>query len=65
MTVWAFEWSEIIAKAKDEMILVREHLKRKSEELSVSKYLSENFPDILESLNRKLAPEDDAAQKTS
>jgi len=65
MTVWAFEWSEIIAKAKDEMILVRDHLKRKSEELSVSKYLSENFPDILDSLNQKLAPEKEPTPKAS
>ena len=60
MTVWAFEWSEIIARAKEEMILVRDHLKRKSQELTVSKYLSENFPDILESLNKKLTPAIDA-----
>ncbi len=57
MTVWAFEWSEIITAAKDEMVLVREHLRRKSEELSVSDYLTENFPDVLATLTRKLAPE--------
>jgi hypothetical protein len=55
MTVWAFQWSEIITTGKDEMVLVREHLKRKSEELSVSQYLSENFPDVLAALTQKLA----------
>ena len=54
MTVWTFAWSEIIMKAKDEMVLVRDHLKRKSEELGVSTYLRENFPDILASLDAKL-----------
>ncbi|MDQ2977531.1 MAG: ATP-binding protein [Acidobacteriota bacterium] len=47
MTVWAFQWSEIIARAREEMHLVRQHLQRKSEELSVSEYLRKNFPDIL------------------
>lgn len=56
MTVWVFEWSEIIAKAREEMVLVRDHLKRKSQELTVSQYLTENFPDILDSLNKKLSP---------
>jgi hypothetical protein len=54
MTVWAFEWSEIISRAKEELQLVRNHLKLKSEELSVSQYLQENFPEILEDLNKKL-----------
>ncbi|MEQ1858429.1 MAG: ATP-binding protein [Chthoniobacteraceae bacterium] len=61
MTVWAFEWSEIIAKAKEEMMLVKDHLKRKSEELTVSQYLSENFPDILESLTKKFSSGADPA----
>lgn len=47
MTVWAFEWSELITRAKEEMHLVREHLQRKSQELSISEYLRENFPDVL------------------
>jgi hypothetical protein len=47
MRVWAFEWSELISNAREEMQLVREHLQRTSEELSVSDYLRENFPDIL------------------
>lgn len=54
MTVWAFEWSEIITKAREEMQLVREHLKKKSEELTVSDYLRENFPEILEGLSDRL-----------
>jgi Histidine kinase-, DNA gyrase B-, and HSP90-like ATPase len=62
MNVWAFEWSEIITRARDEMLLVREHLKRKSEELSVSKYLADNFPDVLTALNQKLANESSSAQ---
>jgi hypothetical protein len=55
MTLWALEWSELISKAKEEMHLVRDHLKRKSEELGVSDYLRERFPEILEDLNTKLA----------
>jgi hypothetical protein len=51
MTVWAFEWSEIISNAKNEMQLVREHLQRKSSELTVSDYLQKNFPEILGSWN--------------
>ena len=47
MRVWAFEWSELISVAREEMQLVREHLQRTSEELSVSNYLRENFPEIL------------------
>jgi hypothetical protein len=50
MTVWAFGWSEIITRARDEMHLVRDHLQRKSQELTVSGYLRENFPEILDSL---------------
>jgi hypothetical protein len=47
MTVWAFEWSEIISNARNEMQLVREHLQRKSSELTISDYLQKNFPEIL------------------
>jgi hypothetical protein len=54
MTVWAFSWSEIITKAKEEMQLVREHLRKKSEELTVSDYLRQNFPEVLDSLADKL-----------
>lgn len=50
MTVWTFKWSEIIARSKEEMQLVRDNLKIKSEQLSISNYLKENFPDILSSL---------------
>jgi hypothetical protein len=46
MTVWAFEWNEIIAQAREELQLVREHLKTKSSELSVSDYLREEYPQI-------------------
>jgi hypothetical protein len=51
MTVWALEWSEIINNAREEMQLVRDQLKKKSEELSVSDYLKENFPEILQNLS--------------
>ncbi|MBN2180372.1 MAG: ATP-binding protein [Sedimentisphaerales bacterium] len=51
MTVWAFNWSEIITNAKEEMTLVSQHLEKKSQELSVSDYLKENYPEIFESLN--------------
>jgi len=54
MSVWAFEWSEIITRAREEMQLVRDHLKRKSEELTVSDYLRQNFPEILETLSTQL-----------
>lgn len=50
MTVWAFEWSEIITRAKEEMQLVRNHLKLKTDELSISDYLRKNFPEILGSM---------------
>jgi hypothetical protein len=51
MTVWAVQWSEIIENAKQELRLVREHLHLKSEELSVSDYLKDNFPNILDELS--------------
>jgi len=47
MTVWAYSWSEIIARAREEMSLVSQHLEKKSEELSVSEYLKANYPEIL------------------
>jgi hypothetical protein len=50
MTIWAFEWSEIISKAREEMQLVKDHLQKKSTELTVSEFLRDSFPDILESL---------------
>ena len=50
MTLWALEWSEVISNARSEMQLVRDHLKRKSEELTISDYLRETFPDVLDSL---------------
>lgn len=53
MTVWAFEWSELITRAREELQLVRDHLQRKSKELSVSGYLRENFPEILAELEEK------------
>jgi hypothetical protein len=56
MDVWAFEWSEIISRARDEMQLVRDHLRQKSKELSVSDYLRDNFPEILEALNAQAQP---------
>lgn len=56
MTLWALEWSELIANAKTEMQLVRDHLKRKSEELTISDYLRETFPDVLDSLKDPESP---------
>lgn len=50
MTIWAFEWSELITAARDEMKLVRDHLQKTTEGLSVSEYIRKNFPDILGSL---------------
>lgn len=53
MNVWAFEWSEIITKAKEEMSLVRDHLETKTKELSVSEYLRKDFPDILNDIEER------------
>ncbi len=55
MTLWAFEWNEVIGRAREEMHLVRDHLKQKSTELTVSDYLRESFPEILESLKMDTA----------
>lgn len=46
--VWVFRWSEIIQKAREEMTLVSEHLKLKTEELSVSEDLKREFPFLKE-----------------
>jgi hypothetical protein len=46
LKVWVFQWSEIITAAREEMHLVRDHLRRRSEELSVSEYLKKEFPEI-------------------
>lgn len=56
MTLWALEWSELITNARSEMQLVRDHLKRKSEELTISDYLRETFPDVLDSLKEPDSP---------
>jgi hypothetical protein len=47
MTLWAFTWAEIIQRARDEMQLVRDHLRIKSQHLTINQYLQDNFPDIL------------------
>ncbi len=57
MAVWAFAWSEVITRSREEMNLVREHLQRKSQELTVSDYLRENFPEILDDINSMRATE--------
>ena len=54
VTVWAFEWNEIIARAKEEMQLVLNHLRRKSNEPKVSDYLRENYPEIMDSLSQNV-----------
>jgi hypothetical protein len=51
MTVWAFQWSELVTRARDEMKLVKDNLERKSRQLSVSEALRKEFPDILNSLS--------------
>lgn len=50
MTLWALEWSEIITNARSEMQLVRDHLKQKSQDLTISDYLKENFPEVLDNI---------------
>jgi hypothetical protein len=52
MTVWAFEWSEIISRANEEMASVKQHLEKKTRELSVSEYLRHDFPDVLADIVR-------------
>jgi hypothetical protein len=47
MRMWALSWGEIIQRARGEMLMVREHLKLKSEEISTSAYLRQHFPDAL------------------
>ncbi len=61
MTVWAFKWSEIITTAQESMQLVKDHLARKSQELAVSDYLRENFPEVLKSLNALSNPSQNAS----
>ena len=55
LRVWVFRWGEIIERAREEMRLVRRHLENKSRELSVSEYLKENFPHILDDLRERQA----------
>jgi len=54
MTVWALKWSEVIQHSRDELHLVSKHLERKSKELSVSTFLRENFPSVLEGLAQRM-----------
>lgn len=42
--IWVFTWSEIITKAKQEMTLVREHLKLKTQDFPIAEYISKEFP---------------------
>jgi hypothetical protein len=51
--IWAHSWSEIIAKARSEMQLVKQHLELKSNELSASDYLRETFPNILKDIEEQ------------
>gem|GEM_PF-5640126 len=46
MTLWVHRWSEIIDNAKNEMQLVRDHLRLKSSELKLPDYLRNEFPQI-------------------
>jgi hypothetical protein len=41
---WVFTWGEIIDRARDEMLLVRQHLELKSQEFSASEYIQQRFP---------------------
>jgi len=54
MTVWAFRWSEVIKRSREELTLVTKHLERKSKELSLSDFLQDNFPDVLQSLSTRM-----------
>jgi methyl coenzyme M reductase subunit C len=50
MKLWVFSWADVIARAREEMQLVKQHLRHKSAELSVSEYLQTHFPEILDTL---------------
>lgn len=49
MTIWAFEWSEIITRAKEEMQFVKKHLDLKTKQLAVSDYLRKKYPEVFQS----------------
>ena len=50
VTVWAFGWSELITKAEAELFLIKTHLEETSNELNLSKYIEENFPNLFEAV---------------
>jgi hypothetical protein len=52
---WVFAWGEVIDRARQEMLLVRQHLELKSQELSASDYLRERFPEAFEKMTAKAA----------
>lgn len=43
MKVWVYQWSEIIQRAEEEMSLIRNHLKLKTEELQISSELKKAY----------------------
>ena len=53
MDVWAFEWSEIISRSREELHLVRQHLDMKYKELSVSEYLRDNYPEVFADIQNR------------
>jgi hypothetical protein len=52
LRIWVFKWSEIISRARDELRLVREHLKRKATELNLE-YWRQEFPEIMEEIQER------------
>jgi hypothetical protein len=62
MKLWVFTWAELINDAKTELQLVRDHLRAKSQQLSVSEYLRHKFPEVAASILTS-RPEATTAQK--
>jgi hypothetical protein len=50
MKLWVFTWAELINDARTELQLVRDHLRAKSQQLSVSEYLKNKFPEVAASI---------------
>jgi hypothetical protein len=46
LSQWVFTWGEIIDRAKEEMLLVRQHLELKSREFSVADYVQHRLSQI-------------------
>lgn len=52
MNLWCFTWSELIERARVEMVFALEHLKAKSEELRAYDYIRKYHPDVFSEMHR-------------